>query len=678
MAEQLTITDGFDVPLPVGGLNFGVCERLVDSTITMTVKIWNDLALAGGCTTAKGLLLFPQIRPTALDPFLASGYEFCDAQAMQWRLTGNVDDPSSGTSGGRPEDYAPVTTTFKPCGGRAFALIPNIPAQFARELELKVRLNATGGPLPIDTLKLALLVDPAIYGLDAYSEEREGNASILRWERSRNAIACGVGYRAAEISESPATANAPLIQHCTWKIAGRPLKTDLIELPALSNLDGAAVALVAGEEYDAIITKDPDLDFTATGFTVTKGLKAVAGTQIPPAPPGSGEVVIGYVARIADADGGGLGTIRNRQRHDDGRIRVQGAGGGVATDVGMAVETITGLVNAEDGEGIVSIPLVAQRNMILRTPGKVLSTATGLVAPSLSIMGSATGDGVDATEADSRKLGRAPNLYHTRREHMTWSGNAANADVGGIVPVFGYRRIVNAAGALPQTIAAAAGHRCYARVNGFVAYGPMRFAGVALGLGDWGGGASLSETATNEDHYVDKAGDWIVTRARFGGTGANSPDVTVSALGALNCTPETGIIQPFQNHGLMFHVAGVDIRFMPLSNVATLRFRLVKVPARGTVTDIIDTGPLGTFEGAGGTGTVVGSWMTRELREMTDGTPLEGAIEEPDHPAIIDPMVGGSGDQVWDGGEGVFGYFDTLVDIGAMEAVLYWYNLIIS
>lgn len=674
MASNLTITDEFGVVIPDGALDFGPLERLIASSPPFKIQIHNDQVQAGGFTTATGLLLIPFFRPTQFDPLLASGYEPADAQFLQWRLTGVIIDPTSGTSGGDPQDYIGFATNFLPAGGRAPAILPNIPPEFGRELELIMFPTTSGGPFPLDEIVISLDEGRGIFARDVLDELVEGNVSLHRWQRSRHRIVAGVQPdRAAEVTESPSTANAPVIQHVTFKVNGWPVKAPIVEMSAISNTDFNGDGLLTGEQFDVLIVKDPDRDFTATGYTIIKGVKGLAGAQIPPTSSGIDDIVIAFLARRADVDGGGLTDIRNRQRHDDGYLLFDG---GLDATIGERTQLEAGLISVEEGQVPVTTLPMSSRGVITAGPTKVTGSQVGIVPAGLSILGGFETNATDVTAVDQRGMDRAPDLYLARRIPLKWSGRGDDVDMDGRIPLFGRLFEQNASGALPQTLTNAAGYRAYALITGFTTFGSLRFNGFDISTGFHTGG-KLGESSVNEDHIVDKVDDWVFTRSRFAGTVGNSPDVTITATGGLVANIESGIAEPFQWNGTRFQVGALVIRFVPRSAISTLRFQMLKVPALGSsVETIFNTGSLTQF-GPGST-IMWGRWNQRWLDTTPTGDLCEGLVEEPPPVSVIDPMIGGSGFFPWGGGQGVVAFFDEVLDIGPIEADLYLYQQVIS
>lgn len=649
------------------------------------LNVWNDFAAVNGMTTARNLAIYPEFQVTNTSPFVSTGVEM---QTWVWiRLNGVIDDPTAGSSGGGAHEYAAITTGWRIFGMHSPLILPPIPPRFMRQIEVKMLpLGAAdtglGSAVNLHRVRLAYTYDLGIFPLDVLSHERLGDHLILRGEQGKARLLAGSETTGGAQLKASTVADHLELEGATWLALGQVIKSPPFDIDWTTaganagNVDGSAAALAAGEQYDTLVVRDNSIDVTLTGYSFIKGDKDAAGSQVPPAPTGPEQEVIGYFARIADADGGGITTIRNFQVHEAGYLTHDATG--TAYEVGAHIKAIGGVAHADTGERTDSVTVVgAKSNILVRATG-ALDNQTTAPDESQLLVGITTEAAGNLTLTQRRSIRRAPNLYQARRRPpITIHANGDDADADGEIWMLGHWKERNAAGALPHTVARPNGYQVWAHCTTLTTIGDLRMSGVRVSVGDWNGGTELDEAAaTTEDTRVTLLNQRIWSRVRYAGIGANNPDVTISAPGALVANFESGIGQLWQGNGLPFHVWRMEARVRPLTELATWRFQAYKIPTSGARELLVDTGGLDTLRGTGGTGPTDGEWHTRLLHEDTSAGDMGTTLDATTRASVIDPTEGGAGPR-GEGGQGLIAWFSDVEDIGTIYLDLWIHELVI-
>jgi len=619
-------------------------------TATQPLRLWNNLdGSAPPASTATEIHVYPAYQVTAGGPWLLSGCRPADEKWLWGRFNGTIQNPG-GTSGG---DYVAFTTEWMPIGSGSVLLSPSIPNYFAREAEFYMYPQGSGGTVSINDMQIVVQSDRGIISLGPYASIRQADQCVvMRGDASRYEILRGWELQGFRLKLHPTLTDRIVVEQGLLKKGNAGIAPMPRQLSSAIDDTAADGATAPGEEYTIRFDANP----TGTGFTETKGNKAVVGASLLPAAPAGNYTPLGYTTK---PNGGALTTPVQQDRHDLATLTASGVGLGV--NIGPRVGCVADLLQVDDSQATLTVTNAVTRNILLSAQGVVTESASAPTAGQ-TLVGRFTSAGGNVTALDNRKLITAPAEYLSRRRIAYDSCNAeVDFTTGNDIYLFG-RLIAGGAGAVPQTVTAVSGDRAAARVTAFTTYGSLVMTGTAIN------GAGTESAAATETFIINKVDDWVWSLGRWLGTGGNSNDVVMSASGGLVASVATYRGRLWDNGGKPFAVAALEVQFWPRSAVSALRVYCFKVNKTGAVSTLYDS-----------TAKVVGlPSVPCSLRlDMLAGTTTR-----------TDRNADGTYVMLWDTpieafveghmGEGIYVHIDGLVDIGVIQAQLEYYDLMVG
>lgn len=629
------------------------------TTAEFEFDLWNDRTGAGaGTTTMRNVVFEPLYRYTVGGVYSRE----VDASLRQWmeiNFPGTEQDPTAGTSGGLPGDYATYTTvTWIPMGGDAPFRVPALwPKQFARRFKLRMNVKGFGETESISRMVLKVTTNQGVWRLPLFSDAFVPQVFYAGDADQWNRHVAGRSLFGTRLRGGILDIRSLRIEGATWIVRhGEPVMHGTLEQGPfdLNAADFLLTGAAGLQEYKVLVTrKHTSTDATTAGFTFTKGNAASTGAAVLPTPP-TGEIVVGEFTR-AWPDMTPL-VITTRIQPDLAYAWKNPTTPTLAVRLAARLANING--NAVTDDGYIETSTVnGTRYLHVDSAGVPSFDATARGAGKIPVA-KVIAAGGDITSIEPLQMRKAPNHAWARWKSYVATVRPDMLDGDGEAYVFGRMRgnlvgvTVNAG--TPQILQDVAGGHVMVEVLTLAA-GPAEGA-LVLGDGvtecvlDGLGAPSVAtetimvsdETTDTNEKYV-----WLQSRNRWGGRGAQSPDVTLSAPGALDmtCNVYAACLEQFDMK--LVQIRKAVLSFTPQTSLAQLRFRLYKVGRTG-ISTIWDT----VLSGFGGTPATPRAFKAQHtditVYDATD-VPYDAAPPE----SKVDPLAG----------EGVFGVVSSIVDI---------------
>lgn len=239
------------------------------------LHVWNDIGGVVSADTATDVILYVLGRFPGGGSFVADGIELLDQRSVEIRVIGY-----QGNAVGSVTGWTPVGS------GRGFPM-SDIP--FDSAIEIEVRVNAPASATEQD-VEIALRVETSTFEpLEVGNFIGIGNGIALHnGDFGRIEL-----YEVSDVVENPGGVdNQVQLPDLFWWVNGNPAGS-ISQLLAFSNQDAAPSALLAGEEYWALVS-------VGSQVNVTKGFKGAAplADSARPAIPTTGGVEEDVVAWI--------------------------------------------------------------------------------------------------------------------------------------------------------------------------------------------------------------------------------------------------------------------------------------------------------------------------------------------------------------------------------------------
>ena len=316
-----TWTDQTDA-IAVGSLSFNAIPGTPSAA--QEVHLWNQ---QGGSTadTALNLALQVLVSDGSTSVFYASGKPAVDQLWIQAQILG-----VEGAAIGLP-------TAWTPLGNGAMLPLPDLPANSAVKLRLRVSAPASADPPSVVSVLWRILSSPVVPVGSGFVSDPDGVLSGLGDGTFTGFLVGGV------VTESSTPAATVEVPYLAGVVEGVPIAVAAIT-EALNANDGASVALAAGQEYQALLA------IAASGLTVTKGVLASAGTSVPPGIPAdvvpvamvvrpfSAVIVNANITMLTQLSRFGISTSGLITTLSQGQARV---GGNLARQTGTQQVTLT-------------------------------------------------------------------------------------------------------------------------------------------------------------------------------------------------------------------------------------------------------------------------------------------------------------------------------------------------
>lgn len=549
-------------------------------TATQTLRLWNNLdGSAPAATTMNQVRIY-----VAYDMGLGlaiTGNRPADEKWLWARANGTIVNPQ-GTSGA---DYVAFTSEWTPIGGGSSLLLPPIGNYFARELEFFVYPMGSGGTISISSMAIIVESDRGITSLGPYASVRGGDqVIIMRGDAGRYEVLRGFELQGLRLKLHPTATDKLVIEQGLIKKGNVGITPLDRQVTAAINDTAADGATAAGQSYVIRVDANP----TGTGVTLTKGNKAVTGSEQMPAAPGATYTPLGYTTK---PNGGALTTPVQSDRHDIATLTAVGTG--LTCKVGPRIGVVADLMQSDDATTTLSSLTDATTQNVVMSAQGVIRKSTVAPITGETLVGRVTCSGGNATAVDNRKLIKAPSEYLAWRDEvrdscdMSVDFRATTNDAF----LFGHL-IAGNSGAVPQTVTQVNGDFAFARCTAFTTLGTLRAGGTGInGVG--------TEAAATEDFIVNKVDDWFRTRTKWWGTNANTNTVTWSTPDTLVASVATYRGKLWDCCGKPFVLAHLDVRFWPRSTTATIQVYVYKVNKTGAISTLFNSAAKTSFAGTG-------------------------------------------------------------------------------
>jgi hypothetical protein len=608
-------------------------------------------------------------RYTALGP-LSRDVEASVRQWMEVQFTGVIQDPTQGGSGGEPEDYVTYSDpAFVGCGGESpYRLRAAMPPRFARRFKVRMNVKGFGEADSISELLLRLTTDIGVYNLPIFSLARHGEQVLAQGgDAYATLVRGGRGMMGWTLKLGETDDTALLLEEMTlalreWEfVHTSAFETGAFSLAAADfTLTGAAGL----KEYKVLVsrkttTDDPGLP----GITTTKGNAASTGDSVLPTLP-AGDIALGHATRLFPL-ATPLSAVTTTARHDLVYITKRTATG-LDLLAGPKLSTIGGSLQIDQGVFPLTAIDDATSYVNLDSSGllTVDSTAGGQTRKVVARIVAAGGD---VTSIVMLTDTRGPNLAVSGREVVELHLHGQTPEHDNRLWAFG-RNLQSISGTVDGVATApilfdAGGHSVIGRVTAFTAPGILRLGnGTTQATID---GEGVQTVGGQEDIFISDVKDpadvnanpWFYAFKRWGGRGANSPDLTFAAASGLDIDITAYAVKLWDYDGRPFHLKYLEIDYVALSTESEFAFALFKVSRLGLQT-IFDTSTLSLFHG---TPAVARAFrvVTRTLPlTKTDGGLLTMVPHRQSPPVCcIDSL----------NREGIVGIFSGLVDMGPFD-----------
>lgn len=650
-------TDGANNPtsaLPAGWLSL---TREVASGWT-TYKLWNNRAGTPGGATMRNVTIEAFYRMTALSALTREG-EPGSSQWAEGYLTGAIDDPTNGTSGALPGDYAAITTPTIGIGGMSPWVIRDAvwPDQFSRSLALRIYPRGAGEADAVNRIYLRVSTDRGVWSLPALQEAREGDGVFVFGGAAFNTVLRGRELEGWRLKVGQSDLTKILVPEMTlWLNRFEVIHCVAFESAAFDLLDGAGVALIAGEDYRILVSRDTTSSSpTSTGFAFTRGLKAATGSALLPALPAN-HIALGYCTRTFPL-GAALFDFTTIISPEIASVRKSS---GLQISVGSYIATINNGLIADGGSRPLTTDNGATRyvNYNRSNVWSIDSTAGGAGKRPVARVVAAGGT---VTAVQPMVDVRAPNSSLVGRHAIVDYRDARLLDDENVLYFFGQLArgdTDNLTGATVLDVPDVGGAYVGLRINSYTAGGVATVTGTAVDGALTETGAStetLLVTQQNNPAAADYGCPWLWTRTRWWGSGANDPDVVVSADTSLQVNATAYAAHIEDNDGKPFQIRKLRVWYFAMSTLAAFRVYLYKVAREGLVTVYDSTAKSNPFGTPAPAAAFKPRWRMFEI-SVSGGSSTDVPWEDCPSAARVDPL----------NREGIYGVVDAPVDVGMM------------
>lgn len=613
---------------------------------SQTYRVWNDRTNIGASTARRvKVMVFYQM--TVGSTYLSSGVEPADLGFIECRLTGNIVNPGNNTD---PDAQAQGTEWTRIGGRQVFTLPLAIPPYFAREIQFRMNAPGGGGQISINDIRVGLMWDQGVTGLDIFADEREGRGVVWPGGPRWYALLAGKELQGARLKRTSdfGGVNAKLlIEEMTFCLSDEVIRTVKQESTGGGGAGGefddnaADGATGATQAYRIVTFKNP----TGTGFTHVKGNKATSGSELPPSAPGVDYVPIGACSKPNVAISADITTPVNQGVHWPATLTAPG--GSAVVRIGPYF-IIQGGVVQDDSSQSTGTALNANATEYVKISSGGLITVDN-VAPTAGeiFIGIAVTNGATQVTSTQRRAvihGRGSHLLSFREVPLMPYQQDDEDNASGQFFALGALKS-QVTGAIPQTIVMAGGHRIAVRITAFTTYGTM------TATGDTVNGEGIATIGDTEVFRVNKVGDWFYSTKRFTG------NVALTTADTLVADVEGWAGEPWNDLDRPVHIRALALNIIPAVNNATVTVRLMKIPFSGAVQEIYNQTV------AFGTG-VAGIKQFRRM-SIRPGGGAGNITDQKLHltptQSVFDPWID----------EGIYLIYETFVDIKSITGSLF-------